>query len=90
MESSLITCDVCGCHKREVNHWFTSKRNPGRSKITFDTANAIYRSKSGVKHICGIQCLNKLLSQWAMRAIEAEIKAAAAKKSEGNDESERV
>ena len=62
MRAEVYLCDICGVRKEESNHWLLAYIYP--TAVSF-TGWQIESIEGGVdeKHLCGIGCANKLLSQ---------------------------
>ena len=62
MIRQTITCDVCGVHKIEANHWFMAFEHKGMLKLS------AWGTPSGVrpetKHLCGEKCVHRLLDEF--------------------------
>jgi len=70
MRTTGFKCNVCGIEKKETNHWFvitvSSSHGPMLIIETWCT-EALDRTNSDVRHICGEACVNKTVSEWLSR-----------------------
>ena len=62
MIRQTVTCDVCGVHKFEANHWFNAFEHKGTLKISFwGKSNSI---RPNMKHLCGQKCVHRLIDDF--------------------------
>ena len=62
MKATVYKCDVCGVERKEANHWFLFGYKHGDLTIgdwDFEEAEHL-----GIKHVCGQEHLNVLISRW--------------------------
>jgi hypothetical protein len=62
MIRQTITCDVCGVHKIEANHWFMAFEHKGTLKLS--AWGALNRVRPDMKHLCGEKCVHRLLDEF--------------------------
>ena len=56
MIRQTVTCDICGAHKFEANHWFMAFEHKGTLKISpWGVLNNLHPR---MKHLCGQKCLH--------------------------------
>jgi len=84
MEKRTYTCDVCGTDKKETNHWFAvfvmaRVSPPPRIYVVSLQDLAGCREEEAAKHVCGEQCVTKMISQ----SLSALLPAPMAGASEG-------
>lgn len=68
---TVVTCDVCGAQKREVNHWW-DVRAGGQTEITGDVPYLFVvpigqecgARSDVVLNCCGQQCVTVLVQRW--------------------------
>ena len=61
MRAEVYICDICSVRKEESNHWlFVVADFEGIRFYPWINADA---DEPELKHLCGIGCANKLLSQ---------------------------
>lgn len=71
MRETAYNCDVCGVHKKEVNHWLVSVEHLQR--IWFypweaaEWEGALYGDSATVKHLCGQACCQRVLDDFLSR-----------------------
>lgn len=63
------TCDYCGRHKGEINHWWLRPTNSAgyysaRGLFTLIPWADRVADQPGVEHICGQECASKSLAKW--------------------------
>ena len=65
-----IRCDMCGVQKREANHWFIAYEDSGELRVGGWSAQQLFRP--GRIHLCGENCLHKLLSEFLAHAEQVQ------------------
>jgi hypothetical protein len=65
-----ISCDLCGAQKREANHWFIAYQESGELHVSNWASPHLFRP--GTKHLCGENCLHKLLSTFLVHAVQVQ------------------
>ena len=62
MIRQTITCDICGVHKIEANHWFTAIEHKGTLRLSaWGVLNSV---RPDMKHLCGEKCVHRLLDEF--------------------------
>lgn len=62
MLEQTITCDICGQVGRRLNHWFVVYDQAGELRIKpWTAADTLI---PGAKHLCGQNCLFKLIEEF--------------------------
>ncbi len=62
MIRQTVTCDICGIHKFEANHWFMAVENKGTLKISpWGVLNSV---RPRMKHLCGQKCLHQFVDDF--------------------------
>ena len=64
----VIRCDMCGRQKRQANHWFVAREEPGELRITGWNSHQLLSPQT--KHLCGETCAHKLLSHSLMKLAD--------------------
>lgn len=74
---SQFSCNVCGAGKREANRWWIVFRRQGAllagmpSSVEVRAWNDADARSPRAHHVCGEQCLNKLIHKYLPLLIEA-------------------
>lgn len=67
MKATVYKCDVCGVERKEANHWFLLWID-GHGIIAdgflIKTWNKNEANRDDVRHVCGQEHLNVLISRW--------------------------
>lgn len=63
--SQVHTCDGCGKQKGETNHWYLVACHDFSNKIEILAWSNEASKLQDLNHICGMECLIKLISQEA-------------------------
>ena len=63
MHINGYACDICGIEKKESNHWLLAHIYPTDISFTDWQVETNEGFVKFTKHLCGIGCANKLLSQ---------------------------
>jgi hypothetical protein len=62
MIRQTVTCDICGIHKFEANHWFMAVEHQGTLKISpWGVLNSV---RPRMKHLCGQKCLHQFVDDF--------------------------
>ena len=62
MIRQTVTCDVCGVHKFEANHWFMAFEQKGTLRIgAWGRLNSI---RPSMKHLCGQKCVHRFVDDF--------------------------
>ena len=62
MIRETVTCDICGVHKFEANHWFMVVENKGSLKISpWGVPNSM---RPQMKHLCGQKCVHRFVDDF--------------------------
>jgi hypothetical protein len=62
MIRQTVTCDICGAHKFEANHWFMAFEHKGTLKISpWGVLNSVHPR---MKHLCGQKCLHMFVDDF--------------------------
>jgi hypothetical protein len=67
MDVNTVACNICGCHKKEPNHWLVIITTPGLAGILLMPADAVQQPRNEAfdyEDLCGQHCLHKRLSRW--------------------------
>jgi len=68
--NAKIVCDVCGTEKKETNHWFRADITLyGDLKFSRWNYDDPWINLGSTFHLCGEQCCQKKLSEWAAKGI---------------------
>jgi hypothetical protein len=68
----VISCDICGTEKRQTNHWFVAYEQCGELRVS--GWNSRRRLWAESKHLCGQNCMHKLVDEFMANAIAAPAK----------------
>ena len=71
----VISCDICGTEKRQTNHWFVAYEQCGELRVS--GWNSRRRLWAESKHLCGQNCMHKLVDEFMANAIAAPAKRSA-------------
>jgi hypothetical protein len=63
-----ISCDICKCEKKQLNHWFVAYEQGMELRVS--GWNSRYRMRAESKHVCGQACLYKLMDEFLARVIQ--------------------
>jgi hypothetical protein len=75
MIRQTITCDVCGVHKIEANHWFMAFEHKGMLKLSaWGVLNGV---RPNAKHLCGEKCVHRLLDEFMAGRMQEQADAGA-------------
>jgi hypothetical protein len=62
-----ISCDICATEKRQTNHWFVAYEQAGELRVSgWDSR---HRQRPDSKHLCGQNCLHKLVDEFTAKSI---------------------
>lgn len=62
MIRQTVTCDVCGVHKFEANHWFMAFEQKGTLRIgAWGRLNSV---RPSMKHLCGQKCVHRFVDDF--------------------------
>lgn len=62
MIRQIVSCDICGEEKEQTNHWFVAYAEGGDFHVSgLNPSNSL---KPGAKHLCGENCVHKLLDEF--------------------------
>ncbi len=76
MIRQAISCDICGAQRRETNHWFIAYEQSGELRVSGWNFQRLHCP--GTKHLCGENCLHKLLDEFLAGSAQARTLDAAA------------
>ena len=62
MIRQTVTCDVCGVHKFEANHWFMAFEQKGTLKIS--AWGGLNSMRPSMKHLCGQKCVHRFVDDF--------------------------
>ncbi len=62
MIRQIVSCDICGEEKEHTNHWFVAYDHGGEFRIS--GLNASNFQDTAAKHLCGENCVHKLLDEF--------------------------
>lgn len=62
--TSVVTCDVCGAQKREVNHWFVLAVTEDKYLHCTSAENVYEKDPEQDKDCCGLECATKLFQRF--------------------------
>jgi hypothetical protein len=62
MIRQTVTCDVCGVHKFEANHWFMAVEQKGTLKIS--SWGGLNSMRPSMKHLCGQKCVHRFVDDF--------------------------
>lgn len=68
MIRQTISCDICKCEKKQLNHWFVAYEQGLELRV--GGWNSRYRMRPESKHVCGQACLYKLMDEFLARVIQ--------------------
>ena len=67
MIRQAISCDICATEKRQTNHWFVAYEQAGELRVSgWDSR---HRQRPDSKHLCGQNCLHKLVDEFTAKSI---------------------
>ncbi len=75
MIRQVITCNICGTQKQQTNHWFLAREESGELHISGWNPSHLLTAKT--KHLCGVTCAHKLISQFLMNLVSVETQRSA-------------
>jgi hypothetical protein len=62
MIRQIIFCDICGEEKEQTNHWFVAYIENGDFHISgLNSSNIV---NPAAKHLCGQNCMHKMLDEF--------------------------
>lgn len=62
MIRQTVSCDICGVHKFEANHWFMAFEHKGALKIS--PWGVLNSTRPHMKHLCGQKCLHRFVDDF--------------------------
>ncbi len=74
MIKTCYICDICGAERKETNHWFAA--NVGRTLVLRQWED----KQKGNAHICGQECVHKMLDKWMSEKEKGKADAGPAEK----------
>jgi hypothetical protein len=69
MIRQAISCEICGAQRRETNHWFIAYEQSGELRVSDWNSQRLL--SPGTKHLCGENCLHKLLDEFLASSAQA-------------------
>jgi hypothetical protein len=78
MIRQIIFCDICGEEKEQTNHWFVAYTENGDFHIS--VLNPSKSVNPVAKHLCGQNCMHKMLDEFLTSTEAAHAQAAGAAK----------
>lgn len=66
VKKEIYECDTCGTHKKETNNWWVAITGETFDVVPFGQPFVLPSNikDTDVLHICGQDCLIKVLSRW--------------------------
>lgn len=66
MKKEIYECDACGTQKKETNNWWVALTGETFDVVPFNRPFVVPSDVTiaNVLHICGQDCLIKVLSRW--------------------------
>lgn len=61
MIRQTVTCDICGVHKLDTNHWFMAVEHNGGLRISHWGGS---NPRPHTKHLCGQKCVHRLVDDF--------------------------
>ena len=62
MIRQIVSCDICREEKEQTNHWFVAYAEGGDFHVSgLNPSNSL---NPGAKHLCGQNCVHKLLDEF--------------------------
>lgn len=62
MIRQIVSCDICGEEKERTNHWFVAYDQGGEFRVSGLTPSNSMDIEA--KHLCGENCVHKLLDEF--------------------------